>query len=151
MKPLCFILMPFGRKPAPAGSVIDFDRGYSELIAPAVIEAGLEPLRADEETVGGIIHKPMFERLILCPYAVADLTLANANVFYELGVRHAFRPWSTVPMIAQDNRLPFDVQMLRTVHYILGADGIPDPSRTEQTRHTVAKLLLEARSGKKDS
>jgi hypothetical protein len=151
MKPLCFILMPFGQKPTSAGTLIDFDRVYADLIAPAVEESDLEPLRADEETVGGIIHKPMFERLILCPYAVADLTLANANVFYELGVRHAFRPWSTVPMIAQDNRLPFDVQMLRTVHYVLGTDGTPDPSHTDETRRTLAKLLIEARTGKKDS
>ena len=151
MKPLCFILMPFGRKATPAASVIDFDRVYAELIAPAVTDAGLEPLRADEETVGGIIHRPMFERLILCPFAVADLTLANANVFYELGVRHAFRPWSTVPMIAQDNRLPFDVQMLRTIHYTLSAEGTPDPSHTEETRRAVAKLLIEARTGKQDS
>ena len=151
MKPLCFILMPFGKKPAASGSLIDFDRVHSELIAPAVEAAELDPLRADEETVGGIIHKPMFERLILCPYAIADLTLANANVFYELGIRHAFRPWSTVPMIAQDNRLPFDVQMLRTVHYVLGSDGAPDPAQTEKTRGTIANLLNEARKGKKDS
>jgi MAP3K TRAFs-binding domain len=151
MKPLCFILMPFGRKPTPTGAVIDFDRVYADLIAPAVIEAELEPLRADEETLGGIIHKPMFERLIMCPYAVADLTLANANVFYELGVRHAVRPWSTVPMIANDNRLPFDVQMLRTVHYALTADGIPDPAQIEQTRNAVAKLLEAARAGSQDS
>lgn len=151
LKPLCFILMPFGRKPTPTGDTIDFDRVYGDLIAPAVEEADLEPLRADEETGGGIIHKAMFERLILCPYAVADLTLANANVFYELGVRHAFRPSSTVPMIAQDNRLPFDVQMLRTVHYMLGCDGTPDPSRSGETRRTVAELLAAARRGKKDS
>jgi tetratricopeptide (TPR) repeat protein len=151
VKPLCFILMPFGKKPAPSGAVIDFDRVHSELIAPAVEAAELEPLRADKETVGGIIHKPMFERLILCEYAVADLTLANANVFYELGIRHAFRPWSTVPIIAQDNRLPFDVEMLRTVHYVLGSDGAPDPAQIGTARQTIANLLNEARKGKKDS
>ena len=37
----------------------------------------------------GFIHKPMFERLMLCPFAIADLTTANPNVFYELGVRQA--------------------------------------------------------------
>lgn len=79
MAPLCIVLMPFGQKPDPTGAMIDFDRVYTELIAPAVSQPGLEPLRADKETIGGIIHKPMFERLILCPYAVADLTLANAN------------------------------------------------------------------------
>lgn len=151
MKPLCFILMPFGSKPTPLGPVIDFNRVYRELIAPAVVDADLEPLRADEETVGGIIHKPMFERLIICPYAVADLTLANANVFYELGVRHAFRPWTTVPMIAEDNRLPFDVQMLRTVQYQLAADGGPDAARSGETRKSITTLLIEARQGKKDS
>jgi hypothetical protein len=49
----------------------------------------METLRADDEMAGRIIHKPMFERLILCEYAVADPTTANANVFYELGIRHA--------------------------------------------------------------
>lgn len=54
-----------------------FDAIYSELTGPAVDAAGMEPLRADEEMAGGIIHKPMYERLILCEYAVADLTTAN--------------------------------------------------------------------------
>ena len=87
--PLCFVLMPFGKKPDAAGTLIDFDAVYRDLIAPAIATRGCEPLRADEEMTGGIIHKPMFERLVLCEYAVADLTTANANVFYELGVRHA--------------------------------------------------------------
>ena len=64
--PLCFVLMPFGKKPDAAGVMIDFDAVYKELIAPAIEEAGLDALRADEEMSGGIIHKPMFERLILC-------------------------------------------------------------------------------------
>ena len=143
MKPLCFVLMPFGRKADTTGAMIDFDRLYEELIKPAVTEAELEPLRADEEVVGGIIHKPMFERLILCEYAVADLTLANANVFYELGIRHAYRPWSTVPIIAEGQRLPFDVQMLRTVHY--------NPAALADAKGTITKLLVEARAGRKDS
>jgi len=78
------------------------------LIAPAIVAAGLEPLRADEEQAGGIIHKPMFERLILCDYAVADLTGANANVFYELGLRHGIKPASTVLVFADNGGpLPF--------------------------------------------
>ena len=90
--PLCFVVMPFGVKPDGQGGSVDFDAVYEELLAPAIREAGLEPLRADQELVGGLIHKPMYERLILADYAVADLTTANANVFYELGVRHAVRP-----------------------------------------------------------
>jgi hypothetical protein len=88
-RPLCFVLMPFGTKPNAAGSLIDFDAVYQDLIAPAIADAELEPLRADEEMTDGIIHKPMFERLILCEYAVADLTTANA-MCSRIGVSKAF-------------------------------------------------------------
>jgi hypothetical protein len=122
-KPLCFILMPFDKKPDATGRLINFDAVYANLIVPAVKAAGMDVLRADEEMAGGIIHKPMFERLVLCEYAVADLTTANANVFYELGVRHAARPWSTVLLFAEGGRLPFDVALLRAIPYRLNADG----------------------------
>src|SRR5512134_686038 len=125
-QPLCFVAMPFGKKPTMGGTQIDFDEVYGELIRPAIEEAGLEPLRADEEMTGGIIHRPMFERLILCEYAVADLTTANANVFYELGIRHAVRPCSTVLVFAKGaGQLPFDVAPLRGLPYEVDADGTP--------------------------
>ena len=124
--PLCFVLMPFGKKSSNTGLMIDFDSIYKDLLAPAITQAGLEPLRADEEMAGGIIHKPMFERLILCEYAIADLTTANANVFYELGVRHAVRPWSTVLLFAKGTgQLPFDVAPLRAMTYSLTEEGLP--------------------------
>jgi hypothetical protein len=61
--PLCFVLMPFGKKMDAAGRVTNFDSVYTKIIAPAVERSGLEPIRADEEKIGGTIHKPMFERL----------------------------------------------------------------------------------------
>ena len=149
--PLCFILMPFGKKTGPDGTIVDFNRVYEELIGPAARKAHLEPIRADEETTGGIIHKAMFERLILCPFAIADLTQANANVFYELGVRHAFRPFTTVQLVAEGNRLPFDVQMQRTLPYKLDAAGGPDAAALERTRTAITTFLVEARSGALDS
>ncbi|MGE3816319.1 MAG: TRAFs-binding domain-containing protein [Nitrospiraceae bacterium] len=142
-RPLCFVLMPFGKKPDLAGSIIDFDAVYQSLIAPAVSESGLEPLRADEEMTGGIIHKPMYERLILCEYAVADLTTANANVFYELGLRHAVRPWSTVLLFAEGGRLPFDVAPLRAMPYRLTPEGTPQ--NVDVTKAALIKRLVEAR------
>src|SRR5499433_1562906 len=148
-KPLCFVLMPFGKKPGSGGAVIDFDAVYGELIKPAVEAAGLTPLRADEERAGGIIHKPMFERLILCEYAVADLTTANANVFYELGVRHAVRPSRTVALFAKGSRLPFDVTMLRSLPYTLTPAGTPDD--IDSTRKSLTAQLSDARKAIKDS
>ncbi|WP_205504352.1 TRAFs-binding domain-containing protein [Rufibacter psychrotolerans] len=117
MRPLCFVVMPFGRKKDLEGNEVDFDLVYSALIKPAIVAADLEPIRADEETINGIIHKPMYERLILCDYAVADLTTANANVFYELGIRHAIKPCTTITLFSASSRLPFDLHFLRSMPY----------------------------------
>lgn len=122
-KPLCFILMPFGKKTDQTGREINFNTVYQELIKPAIEKAEMIPIRADEEAVLGIIHKPMFERLILCDYAIADLTSLNANVFYELGVRHAVRPHTTLTISAFDAPLPFDLKMQRTLPYQLDQKG----------------------------
>jgi tetratricopeptide (TPR) repeat protein len=121
--PFCFVLMPFGRKPDTAGRMINFDSVYRDVIAPAVEKAGLEPVRADEEKIGGTIHKPMFERLLICPYAVADITGANPNVFYELGVRHAVKPRSTAIVFGEGTTLPFDVALVRGIAYRTDQSG----------------------------
>ena len=144
---LCFVLMPFGIKTGPDGRTINFDKVYEQLIKTAVVAAGLEPIRADHEEAGGFIQKPMFEALLLCEFAVADLTNANPNVFYELGIRHAVRPWSTVPIMAEGGRLPIDVDALKTVFYEIGSDGLPTPDGLEATRNVITGMLREAKSG----
>jgi len=149
MLPLCFVLMPFGRKPGAGGAIIDFDAVYRDFIAPAIRDAGLDPLRADEEQAGGMIHKPMYERLILCDYAVADLTTANANVFYELGLRHGIKPSSTVMVFSAGSALPFDVMPLRGLPYALGPEGAPSNTATDCA--ALTKLLVAARDGIPDS
>lgn len=150
MNPLCFILMPFGEKKAGDGRTVNFDSVYEQLIKPAVIAADLEPLRADEEIAGGVIHKAMFERLILCEFAVADLTTANANVFYELGLRHAVRPAATQLLFADGwGQLPFDVNLLRALPYRLGADGTPLDAAVD--RAVLTQKLRNARQPYTDS
>jgi hypothetical protein len=146
MHMLCFVLMPFGRKPDPVGGPdIDFDRIYKEAIEPAIRDSGLDPIRADHEVTGGIIHKPMFERLLLCDFAIADLTTANANVFYELGVRHAARPRTTLPIFAAGQRIPFDVHMVKGLPYSLGPGNRFEAAEAEAMRSALIKRLKELR------
>ncbi len=143
LAPLCFVLMPFGRKADAAGRVTNFDAVYQKLIAPAVAAAGLEPIRADEEKIGGTIHKPMFERLMLCHYAVADITGANPNVFYELGIRHALRPSSTVILFAEGTVIPFDIALVRGIPYRTDAAG--EPSDPQAAIEIVTRQVRGAR------
>ena len=148
LAPLCFVLMPFGRKMDAAGRVTNFDSVYEKIIAPAVSQAGLEPIRADEEKIGGTIHKPMFERLMLCHYAVADITGANPNVFYELGIRHAMRPRSTVIVFAEGTVLPFDIALVRGISY--KTDGAGEPVGVDTTLAAIADQLKAARGNPDD-
>ncbi len=136
--------MPFGKKADAAGMVIDFDAVYRELIAPAILDADLQPIRADEEQTGGIIHKPMFERLILCDYAIADLTTVNANVFYELGIRHAVRPHTTILLFSDKSRLPFDVALLRALPYGITDAGLP--ARADSDKRALANRLRTSKN-----
>jgi tetratricopeptide (TPR) repeat protein len=135
--------MPFGKKMDAAGRVTNFDSIYLKIIAPAVVRAGLEPIRADEEKIGGTIHKPMFERLMLCHYAVADITGANPNVFYELGIRHAMRPRSTVIVFGEGTVLPFDIALVRGISY--KTDGAGEPVDADATLDQIATQLIAAR------
>jgi len=148
LAPLCFVLMPFGKKMDAAGRVTNFDSIYEKIIAPAVARAGLEPIRADEEKIGGTIHKPMFERLMLCHYAVADITGANPNVFYELGIRHAMRPRSTVIVFGEGTVLPFDIALVRGISY--KTDGAGEPVEAEATLAAIAAQLAAARGNPHD-
>jgi tetratricopeptide (TPR) repeat protein len=141
---LCFVLMPFGKKPDPAGGAdVDFDRIYEAGLQPGIEDAGMLPIRADEEKLGGIIHQAMYERLLLCDFALADLTTGNPNVLYELGIRHAARPRTTLTVYAAQKPLPFDVALLRTQRYELGeGNSFPD-ANADALRQGVREHLGE--------
>jgi len=144
---LCFVDMPFGQKPdLKSGVVVDFDQIYNKAIKPAIEECGLEALRGDEERTGGIIHGAMFARLLLAEFVVADLTLANPNVFYELGIRHAAKPFTTVPIFANVSALPFDVALVRAVGYQL-KKGKLTKAAAQKLKSQLAKRLWDAISG----
>jgi tetratricopeptide (TPR) repeat protein len=144
---LCFVDMPFGQKPdLKSGVVVDFDQIYNEAIKPAIEASGLEALRGDEERTGGIIHGAMFARLLLAEFVVADLTLANPNVFYELGIRHAAKPFTTVPIFANVSALPFDVALVRAVGYQL-KKGKLTKAAAQKLKSQLSKRLSDAISG----
>ncbi|MFF0492540.1 TRAFs-binding domain-containing protein [Nocardia sp. NPDC004068] len=128
---------------------MEFDEVYRQIIKPAVSAASMTCIRADEDEIAAIIHKSMFERLMLCPYAVADLTMANANVFYELGIRHAMRPWSTVLVCAETFGLPFDLKPMPVIRYRVDDKGKPvaDPD----IHATLVERLDKSRKRSVDS
>lgn len=141
--PHAFVVMPFGQKKAADGRLIDFDRIYEDLIQPALIEGGFEPFRADEETVSGDILTDMFQELLLADLVVADMSIDNANVFYELGVRHAFRKRGVVHIQSSRDYMPFDVFNVRTLPYHVNDSGVPDPDHIDRDRKNLVRITCE--------
>jgi hypothetical protein len=177
VRPMCFVAMPFGRKtgsalaaaspaaakrrargartdrtaPRRAGAqaaAVEFDDVY-EAIRTAVEAAGLECIRADYEKGGGFIHRPMYERLLVAEYVVADLTLANANVAYEVGVRHGARTGATILLCdsSQIAALPFDFRGFRVIGYDLAGREKLTPARRRALVEALRERLAEARAG----
>ena len=140
----CFVVMGFGKKTDfETGRTLDLDKSYRNIIKPAVEAAGLRCIRADEIVHSGLIDVPMYEQLLKANVVVADLSTSNKNAFYELGVRHALRPYTTV-VIAEDGikTFPFDVShvAVRQYHH-LGEDiGYDEVMRF---RDLLTKAIVE--------
>lgn len=140
----CFIDMPFGRKAdLKAGVTVDFDQVYEEGIRPAVESVGLQCVRGDRESTGGLIHTAMFARLLIAEFVIADMTSANPNVFYELGVRHAAKPYTTIPIFATLGAPPFDVNGVRAIPYEL-TEGRLAPAAAEALKAALVARIRAA-------
>ena len=135
-----FVIMPFGKKKLADGTEVDCDDIYKRLLAPAITAAGLEPHRADADRRGGSIHLDMFQDLLLAEFVVADLTMDNPNVWYEIGVRHALRAGGTVMTYAARDRLPFDIAGQRMQRYTL-KEGKLDPAALKDERKAITEAI----------
>lgn len=144
-KKTCFVVMGFGEKvDFQTGRKLNLDASYHNMIKPAVEDAGLECIRADEIVHSGIIDVPMYEQLLRADVVIADLSTYNPNAFYELGVRHALRPFSTV-VIAEDKlNYPFDVNHIVIRRYRhLGDDiGVGDARKFSAELKTALGTIL---------
>ncbi len=84
------------------------------IVEPAIQTVGLKVVRADQIDKPGMITRQIIEYLFRSRLVVADLSFANANVFYELALRHAIR-LPIVQIIRYGDPIPFDVNQMRTV------------------------------------
>jgi tetratricopeptide (TPR) repeat protein len=144
MTPHAFIAMPFGRKPGWDAAPIDFDAIRRDLLAPALLAAGYDEFRADDERRAGDIRFDMFQELLVADLVVVDLTLDNPNVWYELGVRHALRARGVVLVQGPRPVNPFDIYADRKLVYHL-KDGVPDPAFLAADITALTAMLVATR------
>ena len=120
VKKTCFVVMGFGEKTdfqSNPQRVLNLNKTFEYIIQPAVEESGLECIRADTIIHSTVIDKPMYEQLLEADLVIADLSTSNANAIYELGVRHALRPHTTIVMAESNFKFPFDFSHLTILMY----------------------------------
>lgn len=116
-KKRCFIITPIG------GDQSD-ERRHANMVfeiafKPPLEEKGFNVERADLVSEPGQITAAIFSAINEADLCIADLTFLNANVMYELGVRHALQ--KPVIQVAQRNtHLPFDAANQRTLFFDAG-------------------------------
>jgi len=146
-KGTCFVVMGFGKKTDfQTGRVLDLNKSYQFMIKPAAEEAGLECIRADEIVHSGLIDVPMYRQLLEADVVIADLSTSNANAFYELGVRHALRPYTTITIAESKLIYPFDVSHITIQRYEhMGEDiGYGEVLRFRgQLKDAIVKILQQ--------
>jgi hypothetical protein len=137
----CFVVMGFGEKvDFQTQRTLDLDKTYRTIIRKAVEDAGLECIRADDVIHAGTIDKPMYELLLDADLVVADLSTSNANALYELGVRHALRPHTTIVIAESQFKFPFDITHLLVRKYEHLGKGI-DAEEAERMRADLKKAI----------
>ncbi len=163
-----FVVMPFGTK-SPRGfneapnkkdpkTSIDFNDVWHSLFFPALKQAGCKPFRADSETLAGDIRTDMFFELVTADVVLADVTISNPNVFYELGVRHGV--CSRGVFVATGNLTPgraFDIAQDRSFSYdgtLFLESAAKGPERDKLLDAEVKKLtttLIQAIAGDQET
>jgi hypothetical protein len=116
----CFVIMGFGEKTdfqSNPQRVLNLNRTYEDIIKPVVKAAGHTCVRADEIIHSTVIDKPMYDNLLSADLVIADLSTANVNAVYELGVRHALRPQRTIVLAEKNFSFPFDLNHLSILKY----------------------------------
>ncbi|MBY8865987.1 MULTISPECIES: hypothetical protein [Streptomyces] len=123
----CFVIAPIGNEHAPDGSpeLLAFEENleiYEKVILPACAKKGIVPVRADGIADPGEITEQVCRHLLQDDLVIADLTGGNANVAYELGIRHL--TGKPIIHIGENGQLPLDLSLIRTIMFKRSRSGL---------------------------
>lgn len=135
----CFVIAPIG--PERSAARLRSDQVFEFLIRPVVEPRGYSVSRADHVPTPGVITNQIIDLVIDSDLVIADLSDANANVFYELAIRHVTqRPF--IQLVVEGQDIPFDVTVMRTIFY-----DMTDPFKIEVKKKELEKQVDAVASG----
>ncbi|WP_024782909.1 tetratricopeptide repeat-containing protein [Streptococcus mutans] len=123
----CFVVMGYGVKKIPGTLVkLNLDDIYFKFIKPVLSRNHLKSVystqayRGDEVPTSLAINKNFITSIFLADIVIADISTLNQNAIYELGLRHAMKPKSTIILCEEltISKYPcFDISMSPQLRY----------------------------------
>ncbi|WP_347404573.1 tetratricopeptide repeat-containing protein [Streptomyces sp. MST-110588] len=140
--PAAFVAMPYGtRADATRGlNRLEADETWRRVLVPALYDSGYRPIRSDIESHLDTIDINMLSDINRSDLFVADLATLNPNVFWELGVRHAWVPSGTLLLAPRWVTAPFDINHARVHPYDRGMKTVSDRQAVAAIRTVRAAL-----------
>jgi hypothetical protein len=136
----CFVIAPIGEDGSPT-------RVQSDQVLKHIIRKALEPRykveRADKIDRPGTITVQVIQRVFDADLVVADLSGRNANVFYELAIRHATKK-SSVHIVHANEEIPFDINQIRAIKF-----DLTNPDSIDEAQGRLRKQVDAIESGEK--
>ncbi len=128
-KKTCFVIIGYETKTDPfTGRELNLENSYKSIIKPVFDEIEMECFRVKDILYSGVIDSEMYNWIYKADIVLADISTLNPNVMYELGVRHALRPFTTIIIaedgIVKEKSIPFDLSHLNIdpLYHHLGED-----------------------------
>jgi len=154
----CFVIIGYGKKTSYANGkarVLDLDETYTLLIKPVFDALGIPCYRAIDKNLSGSIDKVMLQEIKNADIALVDISTLNANVMWELGVRHSLKPRHTIMICEKEQMgsIPFDVNHFVVQQYVHSEEGIPfkEVERFKAVLTSVVQKIINDQSQETDS
>lgn len=151
MEKTCFVIMGFETKKIPNTNIrVNLDDTYNYLIKPVLVDSGLisvfqtesNAYRCDEIFTTQAINETFIRNLYIADIVVADITALNQNAIYELGMRHAMKPKSTIIMCDNktlENNTFFDLTF--NPHLTYDSNLQKDINEINRVKHNLSKII----------
>ena len=154
----CFVIIGYGKKTSYASGkvrLLDLDETYTLLLKPVFDALKITCYRAIDKNLSGSIDKVMLQEIKNADIALVDLSTLNANVMWELGVRHALKPHHTIMICEKEqmSAIPFDVNHFVVHQYTHSEEGIPykEVSRFQSHLTDLIQRILKEKPEQVDS
>jgi len=144
----CFVIIGYGEKTDHrSGRMLNLTNSYKNLIRPVLKNLGIQVFRGIDKNYesSGFIDTKMYGFLLKSDLVIADVSTLNPNAIYELGIRHALRPYSTIIISEKGTEIPFDFgrNVIETYQHLGDDIGVTESKRFKKRLKRKIKAILE--------